>query len=408
MSILRSRLVKALVAVAAVVSVTGGQVAHDIRPADAIILPSSFTAATKPVVALAANQAAGNLSISFSGPFIAGDTLLLQVSPPGGNCTSATNYVDFHQPPVITVNAGTVVVGVPTLARSAAACVTNGRNDTVVIPIVNTNVLSVLQTQTLTVSNIIYDLGSTTTIGDITVTFTSPNALLPGLLSGPMSAANATTQTLDATGNVPPVPLVPNAGPQALSPVTVRELKVGALAANRYVCLTINGPAGVRFIPGGPAPSVTGPNVTPGSVAVSNTTVSFLLSAGTTTPATYVFNGLTVATGVALGPVTGLVGSYATRDALTLNCAGLAALAFSPVRLGVVIQRARLSGLDRYATAANAFRAAFPCVDDAVLARGDDFADVLSASYLAGRLGTGTLLTRSDTVESSMVSALQA
>lgn len=408
MSMPKRGVLKVLVAVAATVAMTGGQVAQDVQPAEAIILPSSFTAASKPVVLLAPNQAAGNLTIVFNGPFLAGDVLELRVSPPGGNCTTATNYVAFRQPPAVNVTGGTVVLGVPTLARTAANCVTNGRNDTVLIPIVNSNLLSLLQTQTVVVSGIAYDLGSTTTIGDITVSFTSPDALLAGLLSGPMTASNATTQTLGAIGNVPPVPLVPNSGPQALSPVTVTELKVGALAANRYVCLTISGPSGVRFIPGGPTPTVAGANVTPGSVAVSQTTVSFLVSAANPAPATYTFNGLTVATAVALGPVSGLVGSYTSRDPISLTCSGLDALAFSPVRLGVVIQRARLSGLDRYGTAANAFRAAFPCVDSAVLARGDDYADALSASYLAGRLRTGILLTRSDVLEAPVVAALQA
>ena len=408
MGMRRSRLLKGLAAVAAAATVTAAQVAQDVQPADAIILPSSFVALSKPLVALAANQAAGNVRLTFGGPYLAGDTLLLTVSPPGGNCTSATNYVAFRQPPTVSVGGGTVILGPPTLARTAANCVANGRNDTVVIPIVNSNLLSLLETQTVTVSNIVYDLGATTTIGDITVSFTSPNALLPGLLSGPLTAANATTQTLGATGNAPPVALVPNSGPQMLSPVTITELRVGAIPANRFICLTISGPPLVRFIPGGPVPSVTGPNVTPGSVAVSTTTVSFMVSASSATTATYTLNNLSVATGVALGPVTGLVGVYSTRDPGTLTCSGLDALAFSPVRLGVVIQRARLSGLDRFGTAATAFRAAFPCVDNAVLTRGDDFPDALSASYLAGRLGTGILLTRTDVLEPAVVSALQA
>lgn len=407
MNVRRARPVRVVLAGVATMALAAVQVGRDVAPAGAVILPSSFTAGSKPVVARGAvNQPAGNLAVSFSGAFLAGDTIELRVAPPGGNCTTATNFVAYNRVPVVTVTAGSVVVGTPTLARSAA-CAAGAVNDTVVVPIVSSNALSLLQTQTLTVSGIAYDLGATTTIGDITVTFSSPNALLPGLLSGPLTASNATTQILGATGNVPPVALVPNSGPQALSPVTVTELRTGALVGGRFVCLTIAGPSGTRFVPGAGSPSVSGPNVALGSLVVTATTVSFLVSTTASSPATYVLSNLPVATSVALGPVTGLVGSYATRSS-TGECSGLDALALSPVRLGVVIQRARLSGLDRYGTAANAFRTAFPCVDNVVLARGDDFPDALSAAYLAGRLGTGTLLTRSDELSPGAAAAMQA
>ena len=58
----------------------------------------------------------------------------------------------------------------------------------------------------------------------------------------------------------------------------------------------------------------------------------------------------------------------------------------------VVTYGARTGGADRYSTSVALF-GAFGQVDDAVLSSGENFPDALSANYLAGRLGTGTLLT---------------
>jgi putative cell wall-binding protein len=52
----------------------------------------------------------------------------------------------------------------------------------------------------------------------------------------------------------------------------------------------------------------------------------------------------------------------------------------------------RLQGPDRYTTAAGVATASFANADVAVLARGDDLADAVAASYLAGAQGGGPLL----------------
>jgi subtilisin family serine protease len=71
----------------------------------------------------------------------------------------------------------------------------------------------------------------------------------------------------------------------------------------------------------------------------------------------------------------------------------------------------RLSGTDRYETAARIFGAAFGCgqggTASAVLARGDAFADALAGSYLAGSRDTGVLLTSTGSVPAATLSALR-
>ncbi|QBI20721.1 cell wall-binding repeat-containing protein [Egibacter rhizosphaerae] len=67
----------------------------------------------------------------------------------------------------------------------------------------------------------------------------------------------------------------------------------------------------------------------------------------------------------------------------------------------------RLSGDDRYATAARIASAAFPDgVDEAVVATGENFPDALAASGLAGRLDAPVLLTMRDRLPASTAEAL--
>ena len=71
----------------------------------------------------------------------------------------------------------------------------------------------------------------------------------------------------------------------------------------------------------------------------------------------------------------------------------------------------RLSGTDRYDTAARIFTAGFGCptggVGSVVLARGDAFADALAGSYLAGSKATCVLLTAPESVPAATLRALR-
>jgi putative cell wall-binding protein len=78
----------------------------------------------------------------------------------------------------------------------------------------------------------------------------------------------------------------------------------------------------------------------------------------------------------------------------------------------VSVSSSRLSGTDRFDTAAQVYSAAFGCavggVRSAVLARGDAFADALAGSYLAGSLDSGVLLTGTASVPPATLAALRA
>ena len=69
----------------------------------------------------------------------------------------------------------------------------------------------------------------------------------------------------------------------------------------------------------------------------------------------------------------------------------------------------RLSGTDRYDTAAQVFTAGFGCpsggAGSVVLARGDAFADALAGSYLAGARATGVLLTAPTSVPAATLAS---
>jgi putative cell wall-binding protein len=80
-----------------------------------------------------------------------------------------------------------------------------------------------------------------------------------------------------------------------------------------------------------------------------------------------------------------------------------------------VLDRERIGGVDRYETAAKAFRAGdypnsggwwFSSGSDVVLASGQDYPDALSANFLAGQLDTGILLTRSGSLPSDARKAI--
>lgn len=102
----------------------------------------------------------------------------------------------------------------------------------------------------------------------------------------------------------------------------------------------------------------------------------------------------------------------------TLRRAGTFVLVGAALSLGLPTAQAnstfavtRVSGADRFATAANLAASAFAGgAGDAVVARGDAFADALAGGYLAGRLGTGApiLLTNTGSVPQVTKDRLQS
>jgi putative cell wall-binding protein len=75
--------------------------------------------------------------------------------------------------------------------------------------------------------------------------------------------------------------------------------------------------------------------------------------------------------------------------------------------VGYVGDVTRFGGADRFATAQILFEDEFTCPNDVIIARADQFADALAASYLAGDLETGILLTNTSSVPAATLNALR-
>jgi putative cell wall-binding protein len=74
---------------------------------------------------------------------------------------------------------------------------------------------------------------------------------------------------------------------------------------------------------------------------------------------------------------------------------------------GYVGQVDRYAGADRFTTAQIIFEDEFPCLNDVIIARADQFPDALAASYLAGQMSTGILLTNTGSVPAATLNALR-
>jgi putative cell wall-binding protein len=221
-------------------------------------------------------------------------------------------------------------------------------------------------------------------------------------LFGAVSAnvADASTSVapgFTVTANEPATGLVVGQGPQLIAPITIREATADAVS-DLDLNLTLTGSA-VWDRATQPRVTAVGGDAEIASVTFTDAaTLKVSLSrTSATAPATYQLSGLKVLpsrTGEVLLTIVGAATTY-TSDQVA----------------AVAIDVHRIAGADRYATAANAFEEAIPGCNAnnnvAVLARGDVFADALTANYLAGQLGTGVLLTKPDQLPKPTLDALR-
>lgn len=231
-------------------------------------------------------------------------------------------------------------------------------------------------------------------------------AVAPHTTASAAGGTTATTATL--TANQPPL-AVTNGTPGPISPIVL----AGDSAAGPLV-FTLTGHAGfdithpvtVTVTAGDATVSAdqAGTFAASATVTPTATTVTVYVTAGTQ-PSTFQLSDIQVTSdGPGLASVTANDGS-ATYGAVTATAS---------------VATQRLSGSDRYATAAAVFTDAFSCqvtanrgtngdgTSTVVIARADDFPDALAGSYAAGQLGTGVLLTESGAVPTSTLSALQS
>jgi putative cell wall-binding protein len=225
--------------------------------------------------------------------------------------------------------------------------------------------------------------------------------------------ANATVATLssDVTvgSNTPPVALLAGSDTnQPISPISFTETAAGAVPTG-FVCVQLTGAAtftGTPTITASGGGAVVAPGVVIGATPNANTLAFHVTTASTATPATYTLSGLTVDGGNTPGPI-----GFAARSGSAAGaCSGGTALVTSGLRAFTVLSTTRTAGADADATAIAELESAYPsgpANHTVVLATDANFPDALAASYLAGQLSTGILLTPTAALSTETANAIR-
>lgn len=372
-----------------------------------------------------------------------GDTISLTVSDgANANCTSATGTIGFGAAPAVTASVipgqttGTPTFGAVTLASTGPCSGTTVKNTAVLSftnggAIIGTNPpSSATPPIAVNVTGITYTVGSGVTLGAVFVdsayqsggAVTLPAFGTPTNNPTPAGPSNATISDVLVTGNTPSVGVIPGAPNAAISPITIAESKSTspAILPVGFVCVTLN--AGVFDASSTPTVAASGGGAVVGTtvVGMGSNTLSFqITTASTAAPATYTLSSLAVDA----PPVATLV-TVSVMTGATAGCAGGVPQA-TGARVYTVIDTTRYAGTDAAGTAAESLLAAYPpaggCVTNlnggggllaspsraVVLATDSSYQDALSASFLAGHLGTGVLLTDPGNLSAATVNVMR-
>lgn len=416
-----------------------GAALFDAVPAAAVPAPVvlSTAAITRPasVIVGGSKQAASNWNFTFSNGFGKGDSLVLNVGPPGTTaCQSTANSVGFAAAPTVTVNPGSTGQDTPpAITATLTQQTTNplefllcpGIQDKLVLTIANapdtTATGSANWTWSVTVSGVTYNVGSGTAPGDIGVA----GSYVPGASgSTPVAVApspNAVITAVGVSANNPPVLVQPNTTidtsvTTAISPVIFTETSKGAIP-DGFVCIEAN--AGNYFLTNSKLAPVGFAQANAGSGAVLGNSgalsgfgapsalgafdtsgVAFQVTSPSTAAGAFEVAGLSVVDPNAVPFGAQNLTVFAASS--LANCAtGTATAVYSYAISGFsVFNTNRLSGQTADGTAVAELASVFPpsgtsCPSSGsvVLATDQNFPDALSASYLAAQLGTGVLLT---------------
>ncbi len=377
------------------------------------------------VVQGAASAAAAGWSITLPTNAAVGDELQFVVNPKG--LTAATtscsgyNFVSFASTPTASVSGNTGLLGgtLPTVKVSAptteagmqAACKTDGVDNEVTVTVTAAGSEGLLGGSSFTVdiANVKYIVGEEAALG--AVSMADSDYVNAGSSAKTLTVpSNATVlMGVAATANNPPIALTYGAdSDQAISPIALTEGAPDQVTAG-YVCVAI---AEGSFDVTGNTPTVT---VTTGDAVVSPTvtnpaanTLAFnVTTASAKTASTFTLGNLFVNGGTLLGPV-GIAATYGN----TATCTGGSVVNTVGVRAFSVLYPFRTAGPDADGTAVAAMETVFtppdcPASKSVVLATDSNFPDALSASYLAGQLGTGILLTPTASLSTETADALQ-
>jgi putative cell wall-binding protein len=441
-------LVGVLTAIAGVVAL--GAVPAAAAPAPVVLATTPITRPASVVVGTN-NQPATNWGFTFSNGFATGDSLVINIGPPGSSsCQSSTNYVGFAAIPKVTVTAISTGQDTPPAITATLSQQTSnplefllcpGINDQLKLTIGNspdtTTAGSSGWTWAVTVSGITYNVGNATGPGNVT---TAGSYVFAAAGTTPLAVGlspDAVVTVVGVSANNPPVLVQPNTTfdtsvTTAISPVVLSESSNAAIPAGAFVCIELN--AGNFFLtnnmfaPVGFAQTNAGSGAVlansgalagfgaPSAIGAFDTSgVAFQVTTASTTAGVFEAAGLRVVnptSGVPFG-AQNLVVFAASSVA---NCAsGTATAVYSYAISGFsVFSTSRIFGQDADGTAAAELASVFPPTGSScpaggsvVLATDQNFPDALSASYLAAQLGTGVLLTPTGSLSSVTSAAIR-
>ena len=399
------------------------------------------------------NQSAGTWAVtvtftSTSEGWTSGNTLAIQLgSTVGPNCATGTKFVTFASAPSVAVTAKTThgLSTTPTFSVSlthATPCATSLEQNVALITFTNSGRATSTSAQlALNVTGVKYNVGSGTTVGEVTVPAADYQNATGTVVSPSVTknaAPNGYVSNVHVSANTPVVTVAAGSYDAKISPVKIVETKAHMIPTG-YVCLSF--PNGA--LPGTPAtgtgnafntaatPTV---KVTGGAAKVTSKasfvkvgTVEELAfkvtSSSTVTPSTFVVTGIAVnatSTPTAMPLIVAEAGG-------TSNCASFHT---TPLATPTAVDNATaffvgpeasqvIGGATADATAVKLLEHTFTtsggnCVGNTttarpvVLATTGHFQDALSAQYLASYLHTGVLLTPYKSLPQVDILALKA
>lgn len=348
--------------------------------------------------------AIGDLQVDFQNNFSIGDTITIQLqqsalTPPAdpAGCGTTNGAVGFASTPTVTVSGGSVSDTTPTFTvatqSSAGACATAGVKDQLVITLTNSSTGSSSDQFQLAITGQKINVGSA-------VTGNSNN--VEESANGASSTTVANVSVFKVTTSV--VPAAPSATGVALQPISVTDVTGGNITtaiafdlgngAQFTTAGTLTPPAGVTV--SGPSETLPAAHLTYTITGTTPANGTFTLSgAVVTVGATAGYTAVTVSTGAANG-------SPPPQRATSVGSGNVV----------VTATTSRISGADRYGTAAQISQSITPGSKLAVLVSGTSFADALSGQFLASALSTptankvGILTTDPNTLSSATQSSL--
>ena len=375
---MRRRVGAALLAGVSALGVTGVAALAGEGVANAATPTVVATTSTNPSISGNASTAFGTVSLAVSGAITAGDHIVLTITCPS---TGVTEWDAGHI--TATDSSGGDWMSSGTVTQSGN-CVKGGTSG--------------YDTLTL-VAPISYSSGTTITLNGMYTTVGAPSGAVS--VAGTYAAygssttfavpTNATVSWFTTTSNVPNV-TTSGTSAQSVSNVTISQpsgLTTGlTTSASSSITLTLTGATFAAVPTFSAVPSSALSSTATVTQPLTNTATASFTTSSSISGANFTFSGLSIDPTTSGGPITAAV-TY-TSGATSGNIALSIPVA---TEIGTAT---RYYGYTADQTVATEFEAAFPVtsggVRTAVISTDVDPYDALSASYLAGQLGTGVLI----------------